>query len=399
MNRFDDTFDNTNSPDNLADDNLEVIDLDTVDPAPHAIPARAGVRPWSVHQRFTRHTRLWLSGSLAVCMLIFLVLLFPDIRALLPANIFSPSHSSVASSDQTIFQNVQFSGQEAFVEGASVVPSANGLLTVFKARSGHILWKSNAYPSQTPLAAGGRLFVQADSGALRALDISNGSVAWQSAPLPVGGMLQLIDQAVIYDLAPDHSIYAISVPDGRILWHWRGNLAGSVSLQAAHGVLYASSQQGNTVYALHALDGHMLWRYAHNGGGVIEQVQDGIVYIFSTDKTLDAVNALDGKLLWSQKIVEPDDTAYDTVVGITHNTIVLASSPYNALKALSTRNGATIWQRKLTTVPNEITIFWLVSSSIYTFSQAPAIASDFSPGDSSVRMLDILSGTTRRDNQ
>ncbi len=395
MKRSDDASDDTN---NLPDDTLEIIDLDPVYPAhtPGNMPTRGHARNWFSQQQFTRHTRRWLSLSLVACLLIFFALLFPDIRTLLPATIFSLSspHASTVSSDQTIFQNLQFSGPEAFVEGSSVVPSANGLLTVFQASTGHILWKSNIYPPQTPLASDNQLFVQANNGALCALDITNGSIIWQSSPLPSAGMLELINDGVIYDLAPDHSIYALFAASGRILWHWHGNLAGSVSLQAANAILYASSQQGNTVYALSAFDGHALWQYSRNGGGVIEQVQDNVVYIFSTSKTLDAVDATNGQLLWSQKIVEPDDTAYDTVVGITHNTVVLASSPYNALKALSTHNGATIWQRKLTTVPNEITIFWLVSSSIYTFSQAPAIASDFSPGDSSIRMLNILSGTS-----
>jgi outer membrane protein assembly factor BamB len=393
--RSDDTPDDMN---NLSDDALEIIDLDSVYPeyAPDEAPTHGHAPNWFSQQQFTRHTRRWLSFSLVACVLLFFILLFPDIHTLLPASLFSlsSSHVSTTSSEQTIFQNLQFSGSEAFVEGSSVVPSANGLLTIFQASTGHILWKSNLYPPQTPLAWDNQLFVQANNGSLNALDITNGSVIWQSAPLPSDGMLQLVNDGVIYDLAPDHSIYAIFAPSGRILWHWHGNLAGSVSLQAVNAILYASSQQSNIVYALSAFDGHTIWQYARDGGGVIEQVQDNVVYIFSVSKTLDAVNATNGQFLWSQKIVEPDNTAYDTVVGITNQTIVIASSPYNALKALDTRNGATIWQRKLTTVPNEITIFWLASSSIYTFSQAPAIASDFSPGDSSVRMISIRSGSS-----
>jgi outer membrane protein assembly factor BamB len=197
------------------------------------------------------------------------------------------------------------------------------------------------------------IYVESGSGKLLALRSDNGALI-RSYTVGVGRLLDapVVVGNVMYASDNNHTIYALRVDDGSILWRHVFSNSNNVSISrplVSDGVVYTStSTLDDQVYALRASDGTVLWRY--KGQGVDEElwvaaVANGVAYLGSFEdgsvQHIYARNAKNGALLWSRRFQERNGP--ELVV----NDGVIYASAGNALFALRANNGAVLWTHRI----------------------------------------------------
>ena len=194
-------------------------------------------------------------------------------------------------------------------DGAQVyVGDIQGTLYALSLEDGHVAWSFAAGGSlhAAPLVAGEMIFCASSSGTLYAL-APDGSLRWKSslpdglygAPTLAGGRLYLG--------ANDGKLYALEASSGALAWPAGIATNGAVESQpvVADGRLIFGSGDGR-VYALAAETGGQYWRYSTpNSVYAPVTVQEGVVYIASSGKTLSGVDFLSGKRIWQTGLPAP----------------------------------------------------------------------------------------------
>ncbi|MBP1928954.1 outer membrane protein assembly factor BamB [Methanolinea mesophila] len=163
-------------------------------------------------------------------------------------------------------------------------------------------------------------------------------------------------------------------PGSEVLWKvMTENYYGSTPA-VADGVVYVCG-----IYDINAIDaftGTLLWTSPYGGGRSSPAVEDDVVYVGNTDKTISALDAATGDLLWQYTtggIVYSSPTVADGVV--------YAGSWDNNLYALDAGSGALLWN--YTTGGDHV-------------DSSPAVANDivyFGSGDGNVYALGADTGT------
>jgi outer membrane protein assembly factor BamB len=151
----------------------------------------------------------------------------------------------------------------ALTDGVAYVPSSGPRLLAL-GLDGQPRWQfiaASGWLDRTPLIVGERLYlVSSLTGLTIALERANGQIAWQVESEPAAGRrltAPATDGERLYLGAAD-GVYALSLTDGRPTWH----SVTSRSIQAApvvsEGVVYAAGHD-RTLYALDAASGELLW--------------------------------------------------------------------------------------------------------------------------------------------
>jgi alcohol dehydrogenase (cytochrome c) len=142
----------------------------------------------------------------------------------------------------------------------------------------------------------------------------------------------------------------------RVAWHFRFTVApresGVVTATpvVSNGVVYAQDMESN-VFALRASDGKVLWRkYFHAGtpGPNGLAIADGAVF-GSTDERVFSLDARDGRLRWSRRILRPVDSFVDVAPLVVGGVVYTATTGYGpgtrpAIFALDATTGAVRWR-------------------------------------------------------
>lgn len=145
---------------------------------------------------------------------------------------------------------------------------------------------------------------------LYTLNSSDGSKAWQiDAPFPSG--TALLANGAIYLPSRSGNVLAYSSGNGSLLWHAHGE---GGQLWAVNGALYTSIY-GQSFDALNPTTGAVRWRYQTNDMITLSTATHGIAYVVSSHpdatfvrhQSLIALDADDGKLLWSVRIGTTED--------------------------------------------------------------------------------------------
>ncbi|MDQ6662260.1 MAG: PQQ-like beta-propeller repeat protein, partial [Chloroflexota bacterium] len=78
-------------------------------------------------------------------------------------------------------------------------------------------------------------------------------------------VIMTITGGVSYVGTFDNAVYALSISNGTVLWHYKTNGSVEEKPLVVDGVVYVSAYAGNagpgTIYALRAHDGSLLWHY------------------------------------------------------------------------------------------------------------------------------------------
>jgi outer membrane protein assembly factor BamB len=100
----------------------------------------------------------------------------------------------------------------------------------------------------------------------------------------------------------DQGLYAISAPDGEVLWRFEtlGPSQSEPLYDAKENVVYFGSNDGS-LYKVNADDGRLRWRFSTNAEVARRPVLlNGVIYAANANDTIIALNASTGALIWAQ---------------------------------------------------------------------------------------------------
>jgi outer membrane protein assembly factor BamB len=120
---------------------------------------------------------------------------------------------------------------------------------------------SSAWLDKTPVVVGEHLFAVLSTGAVLALHVENGLLAWRVDVGPTGKRLSapVTDGERLYVGARD-GLHALDLADGHELWLFPTERRIEAASVVAGGVVYATGHD-HRLYALDAATGQELWRY------------------------------------------------------------------------------------------------------------------------------------------
>ncbi|EMA26510.1 Pyrrolo-quinoline quinone [Haloarcula argentinensis DSM 12282] len=231
----------------------------------------------------------------------------------------------------------------AVVHGGRV--SAGGL--VVNGRTGRAVggeWDSHA---STPAFADGRVYVGAHD--LLALDAATGERDWTFETESDSGGLATpaVEDGTVYTRGQfdDPTIYAVDASSGEENWRFELDGESSTPLAVADGTVY-SIDETSTIHAINATNGKERWQRSPSPD--IERstpvIEDGILYLGSSEGDLLALNTDDGANVWRRSL------GSDSVgpVAVADGTLFLPG-PEGALIALTASNGHEEWRRSVGT--------------------------------------------------
>ena len=190
-------------------------------------------------------------------------------------------------------------------------------LRAVDASNGNLLWnhRTRNRVNRWFVVASNRVYFTASSVydqqrryELHALDASNGEPIWRYSSIrgPLSLPTVVDDTAYVIEIEYDsRSLYvsAFDTSSGEPLWNHRAidiNRGLLTQPTVIDGVVYVGSTNGE-MFALRASNGKFLWKYETGHTGIsLPVVTDGVVYFvsYSLRKTLYAVDAFSGNLLW-----------------------------------------------------------------------------------------------------
>ena len=184
-----------------------------------------------------------------------------------------------------------------------------------------------------PTVVNGVVYVGSDNGYLYALNASSGYKIWSYGANSSIGSIPAVVNDKVYFSAYDRYIYSLNITDGTKEWNYTcGNEWDNTpnfdaafvylsSMVIKNGVVYfnyngvvgwkdGSYKYFGTVCALNALSGAKLWNNTMNSyTSDAPTVQDGVVYVFSNDQNLYALNAGTGETISKYYIGKSIDTS------------------------------------------------------------------------------------------
>ena len=276
-------------------------------------------------------------------------------------------------------------------------------ISALSASDGQVLWHYTAGPNTNigwnwALVNGAVYFVSSD-GIVHALAASDGAKLWQQ-PLGISGRVSSVVNGVVYVITDrqypivDSAIYALSVTDGSLLWHYAMqytregndnssltdvkdrlyaiadlgegsfdlsvvdaatgsliwpkqpgigsfNVTGGLELRPftiIHGVMYLNTYI--TVYAVRVSDGTTLWTYQPSDAVAKMIVANNMVYLHHgiyESGPITAHRATDGTLLWSYQPQDPS-----SMLSVVNGIVYAVSS--NNIYAINASNGTLLWK-------------------------------------------------------
>ena len=232
------------------------------------------------------------------------------------------------------------SSETVYICGTVVNDSA-GSLTALDRSSGRERWSSemNTAVVSTPAVADGRLYA-ALSDRLAALDSETGDEQWSAPVLPAGFSSPTIHNDRVYIGTRSGALAAIDTTNGTVSWRAGTESSEPVNTTPAVGTdrVYVGSED-NALYAFTLSDGSESWRTAVDApvrAGVA--LSDGRVYAATSAGTLLAVDAATGEISWRFSV----DTSTVSSPAVTPGTVYWTAE--STLYALSTTDGTEQWR-------------------------------------------------------
>jgi len=265
--------------------------------------------------------------------------------------------------------------------GVAYVSSLEGFVYALGAVDGKVKWQyqTNAAVLSSAVVANGVVYVGSSDGNLYALDAQKGSQIWRyhagSATTVATMHTIVISNNVIYGSSYDgvaHSyLFALDAKSGSQIWQNQLNDQNFTEPQVVNGVIYIASwaieHQGGPdikdsyVYAFSAKDGSRLWRSDKVGDFILASptVDNGVVYIGSSDNSLYAFKATNGSRLWRYNAGGAIYTSPRVANGVVYAGVAGAARPDPAsntndviqsasyIIAVDATRGSLIWQRSI----------------------------------------------------
>ena len=194
---------------------------------------------------------------------------------------------------------------------ALVVTSSGELLAV-SSSEGEQIWSVMLphYPTTGAVFTQTLAIVGGENGALMALELSDGTIAWQVRLGDTGAAIRgqpSATQEHIFAATADGRIWCLTRA-GVVVWSSEISGLPAIGLSvSAETLVVGSSDRG--VYALNTADGHRLWRY--EAAGIIRStvaMTDQVVYVAGSAGILEALSLESGSQIWSLELDGPVHT-------------------------------------------------------------------------------------------
>jgi outer membrane protein assembly factor BamB len=165
-----------------------------------------------------------------------------------------------------------------------------------------------------------------------------------------------VADGVVYVSTSANVTYALTGSTGTLLWRTATQGATSVPPVVAHGIVYVTthlSETASSIYALQATDGKMLWSQPGDSSLSLAQVAGDIVYEAS-GAGIAVARASDGTTLWSYATKGREAPSVYGVSWVSDGVVYGSVAPYSntgpagsrtTLFALRERDGSLLWSR------------------------------------------------------
>lgn len=188
------------------------------------------------------------------------------------------------------------------IEDGRVFVTTGDAIQAVSELSGHPDWRLPTGSVTVPLVfRAGWLLAISDDGQLLGIRAADGTVLWQSPPLPTPLSLPpVVDGDRVFGVTADGDLTAWRITDGAVLW--RGQVpAQPQHLLAAHGRLYVAA--GGRLTAYRQTTGRQDWSYAVAMPIVSRLAADQEhVYLAVLDNSVRAHRAGNGHMAWNTKV-------------------------------------------------------------------------------------------------
>jgi outer membrane protein assembly factor BamB/tetratricopeptide (TPR) repeat protein len=196
--------------------------------------------------------------------------------------------------------------------GLFCLGTEDGALLALKLSSGEVAWERPLGGGQMAHALatdGERLFVGCEdvqpipsSGkALLALDARTGEELWQCSTLAHSLSSAAVAAGTVYFTASDGLLHAVDAASGQERWAAEHRVWGPAAPTVGEGVVCAGGR-GGTLAAYSAADGSKLWDFSAQGWFAAPLAIDaGCVYAICWDDYLYVLDAHTGELMWQYK--------------------------------------------------------------------------------------------------
>ena len=236
----------------------------------------------------------------------------------------------------------------------------DGAVAAFDLATGHPVWRSVTKPKKLHNSnIGGGIAIDGDHlyavtgrGQLLALNLSNGTQAWQVDLHSPARSAPLVSNGEITVVTVDQQLQAFSQADGKYLWSYQATASntgtiGQAGPAAADGVIVAGFESGDLA-AVRQGSGTLIW--TDNMGGIKGQstladfgsvrgapiIQGGLVYAIGLGGLLAALDIRSGRRVWQR------DIAGANTPWLAGDFLFLVSTDQK-LAALSKEDGSVHW--------------------------------------------------------
>lgn len=195
-----------------------------------------------------------------------------------------------------------------------MVIQGNGVdgIRAFLRRSGRQQWSLNLFNGVEAGASldGNRLYFGSNNGIFYCVDVNTGQILWKQNLHTEALARPLIHGGFVYHVAGNNNLYAFNKNSGEILWVQPNSAKSNMTIRGQTPPVF----------------------------------EKGILYLGFSDGTFAAINAQNGRRLWSKRI--GDDKKFNDVDAraVLTDQCILVSSYANALYCLSKDNGEIRWR-------------------------------------------------------
>ncbi len=265
-------------------------------------------------------------------------------------------------------------------DGVAYLSTLDNAVYALRISDGTLLWRQSIAGSVDlqPVIFNGVVYVNSYEGQngpdhVYALQASNGRIIWRYTPNGYTYIASTTGADDTLYLSSQNGIFALQASNGHVLWHYTTQGSGDDWPVVVNGVVYATTSvngQSAALFALRADDGGLLWRYQEGNSMTTPVVANGVVYVFSDDGKLTALQASEGYTLWqrtldanmAQSLQLVDGVMYMAVSNITEPTATVPiANPGQGLAAI----GGLFWNALQTTRARLVIPLKQAQSSVY----------------------------------
>ena len=260
----------------------------------------------------------------------------------------------------SVFTGSAVRSSPAVARGRVVVGNTGGAIYALDADTGAGLWSYGIGGKVTaaPLVVGGTVYVGSRGGSFVALDLETGGVVWRAKPWATWAGPSYAN-GLVYVGSDKSMVFAFDAVTGQERWSTSLDARVRSAPSVRKGLVYVGTDAGS-VFALDAGSGQIRWRAAAAPRKVNAVVRSspaivgGRVVVTTGETTpMDghavALDAMTGSTLWRSKLAD-----YSTSSPAVANGVIYLGSFDTRLYALNARNGRQLWTSGWGTLPRGI---------------------------------------------